>query len=169
MTISIKTGVTTMKFFYAGLNNFMNRHPFIKSCTLFASKFCPWMSGIFYALFLLKIFLEYTNQFYLLVYQPFLVLIITVLLRVLINRKRPCQKYPIQPIDDKQHLMHSFPSIHTALAISIALTVVGRGPNMGLLLSCLAGVITLTRLLTGVHYITDILFSIALAFGIYFI
>ena len=58
---------------------------------------------------------------------------------------------------DKKRIGHSFPSIHTSLAISIALTVIARGPNMGLLLSALAITITCTRLLTGVHYLTDIL------------
>ena len=68
---------------------------------------------------------------------------------------------------DKKRIGHSFPSIHTSLAISIALTVIARGPNMGLLLSALAITITCTRLLTGVHYLTDILASILIALGIY--
>ena len=32
-----------MKFFYTGLNKFMWNHPFIKSCTHFTSRFCPYM------------------------------------------------------------------------------------------------------------------------------
>jgi hypothetical protein len=72
-------------------------------------------------------------------------------------------------IDDKKRIGHSFPSIHTSLAISIALTVIARGPNMGLLLSALAITITCTRLLTGVHYLTDILASILIALAIYMI
>ena len=47
-----------MKFFYEGINKFMYKHPFIKSCVYFASKFCPWMVAIFYSLFLLKIVIE---------------------------------------------------------------------------------------------------------------
>jgi hypothetical protein len=35
-----------MKFFYEGINKFMYKHPFIKSCVYFASKFCPWMIAI---------------------------------------------------------------------------------------------------------------------------
>ena len=142
-----------MKFFYEGINKFMYKHPFIKSCVYFSSKFCPWMIAIFYSLFLLKIVIESQTGFYLLFIKPFVVLLITVLLRILIDRPRP--------------IGHSFPSIHTSLAISIALTVIARGPNMGLLLSALAITITCTRLLTGVHYLTDILASILIALGIY--
>ena len=47
-----------MKFFFEGINKFMYKHPFIKSCVYFASKFCPWMVAIFYSLFLLKIVKE---------------------------------------------------------------------------------------------------------------
>ena len=70
-----------MKFFYEGINKFMYKHPFIKSCVYFASKFCPWMVAIFYSLFLLKIVIESQTGFYLLFIKPFVVLLITVLLR----------------------------------------------------------------------------------------
>ena len=110
-----------MKFFYEGINKFMYKHPFIKSCVYFASKFCPWMVAIFYSLFLLKIVIESQTGFYLLFIKPFVVLLITVLLRILIDRPRPIQKYDLKPIDDKKRIGHSFPSIHTSLAISIAL------------------------------------------------
>lgn len=153
-----------MKFFYEGINKFMYKHPFIKSCVYFASKFCPWMVAIFYSLFLLKIVIESQTGFYLLFIKPFVVLLITVLLRILIDRPHPIQKYDLKPIDDKKRI-----GIHTSLAISIALTVIARGPNMGLLLSALAITITCTRLLTGVHYLTDILASILIALAIYMI
>ena len=51
-----------MKFFYEGINKFMYKHPFIKSCVYFASKFCPWMIAIFYSLFLLNSY-RITNWF----------------------------------------------------------------------------------------------------------
>lgn len=87
-----------MKFFYEGINKFMYKHPFIKSCVYFASKFCPWMVAIFYSLFLLKIVIESQTGFYLLFIKPFVVLLITVLLRILIDRPRPIQKYDLKPM-----------------------------------------------------------------------
>ena len=84
------------------------------------------MVAIFYSLFLLKIVIESQTGFYLLFIKPFVVLLITVLLRILIDRPRPIQKYDLKPIDDKKRIGHSFPSIHTSLAISIALTVIAR-------------------------------------------
>ena len=60
-----------MKFFYEGINKFMYKHSFIKSCVYFASKFCPWMVAIFYSLFLLKIVIESQTGFYLLFIKIF--------------------------------------------------------------------------------------------------
>ena len=119
-----------MKFFYTGLNKFMWNHPFIKSCTHFTSRFCPYMVAIFYMLFLLKIYLDRPHNLLGLAAEPIAV----------------------------------FASIHVAMSISIALAVLHFGPNMGLLLSTLAIAISLCRLLSGVHYLTDILASIAIAF-----
>ena len=158
-----------MKHFYVGINNFIYKHPFIKSCVHFSSLFFPWMVAIFYSLFFLKIVIESPNGFFYLFSKPMMVLICTALLRIFINRPRPYEKYSIKPIGDKRQSGHSFPSIHASLTLSIALTVIKTGPNMGLLLFALAFTITITRLLTGEHYLTDIIASILIALGIYFI
>ena len=158
-----------MKFFYTGLNKFMWNHPFIKSCTHFTSRFCPYMVAIFYMLFLLKIYLDRPHNLFGLAAEPIAVFAITAILRIVIDRKRPSEKYDLTPIDGSKKTGHSFPSIHVAMSISIALAVLHFGPNMGLLLSVLAGTITVTRLISGVHYITDILASITIALLINFI
>lgn len=156
-----------MKIFYVGLNEFMWNHPFIKSCTHFAARFCPYMVGIFYMLFLLKIFLDRPHNLLILAAEPIAVLAITTILRIVINRKRPSEKYNLEPIDGSKKIGHSFPSIHVAFSLSIALAVLRYGPNMGLLLSALAIIITVTRLLSGVHYSTDIIASVIIAIVIH--
>ncbi len=74
-----------MKHFYVGINNFIYKHPFIKSCVHFSSLFCPWMVAIFYSLFLLKIVIESPNGFFYLFSKPMMVLICTALLRIFIK------------------------------------------------------------------------------------
>ena len=95
--------------------------------------------------------------------MPLLTATICAVLRIVINRPRPWQKYSFQPIDDKNRGGHSFPSIHVGLALSITLCVIPFGPNMSLLLMTVTIVIIITRLLTGLHYMSDILFSIIIA------
>ena len=115
-------------------------------------------------LFLLKIYLDRPHNLLVLAAEPIAVFAITAILRIVIDRKRPSEKYDLTPIDGSKKTGHSFPSIHVAMSISIALAVLHFGPNMGLLLSTLAIAISLCRLLSGVHYLTDILASIAIAF-----
>ena len=109
-----------MKFFYTGLNKFMWNHPFIKSCTHFTSRFCPYMVAIFYMLFLLKIYLDRPHNLLGLAAEPIAVFAITAILRIVIDRKRPSEKYDLTPIDGSKKTGHSFPSIHVAMSISIA-------------------------------------------------
>lgn len=153
-----------MKIFYENMNLFIYKHPFFKGCIYFVSRFCPYMIAIFYSLFLLKIYIEWESHLFYFVKNPILALILTTLLKIIFNRKRPYQKYTITPVDDLNRKNYSFPSIQTACAFSIALTVLKYGPNMGLLLAALAIGISISRILSGVHYISDVLFSIFIAF-----
>lgn len=152
-----------MKSFYTSINRFLWQHPFIKSCTHFASRFCPYMMVIFYLLFLLKMYLNRPHNLLILAAEPICVVSITLILRIIINRKRPTEKYDFKPIDGSRKTGHSFPSIHVAASVSIALAVLRYGPNMGLLLSALALAITIARILSGVHYVSDIIASITIA------
>ena len=88
-----------MKFFYTGLNKFMWNHSFIKSCTHFASRFCPYIVAIFYILFLVKIILDRPNNLLILTAEPIAVFTVTTILRLVTNRKRPSEKYNLIPID----------------------------------------------------------------------
>ena len=159
-----------MKMFYKNINRLMNQFPFIKSCVFFLSKFSPWVIGVFYALFVLKLYLEYgINQMLHLLYVPFMVALICLCLRLCIKRKRPWEKYHFVPVDDKNRGGHSFPSVHVGLALAITLCVLPHGPNMSILLMTMTVIVIITRLLTGLHYISDIAFSIALAWLINFL
>lgn len=153
-----------MKSFYLTVNKTINKFPFIKSCVFFLSKFCPWVIGVFYALFVLKLYLGYgVNQTLYLLYLPIVTSLICMVLRTIIDRPRPWEKYEFKPVDDIKRGGHSFPSIHVGLALSITLCVIPYGPNMSLLLMTVTIVIIITRLLTGLHYISDIVFSIIIA------
>lgn len=159
-----------MKKIYKSINQIINHFPFIKSCVFFLSKFCPWVIGVFYALFVLKLYLEFgTNQMLHFLYIPFVVALICLCLRVTIKRKRPWEKYHFTPVDDKYRTAHSFPSVHVGLALAATLCVIPYGPNMSILLMTMTIVVALTRLLTGMHYISDICFSIILAYLIYYL
>lgn len=148
-----------MEQFYTSINKFIWKHPFFKGCIHFVSRFCPYMVAIFYSLFLLKIYLEWESQLFYFIKHPIYSVIIVIILRLIINRERPIQKYNLKPVDGLRRKNYSFPSIQVASSLSIALTVLKYGPNMGLLLTTLAIAIIISRFLSGQHYLTDILAS----------
>lgn len=152
-----------MEILYKCINNFIWKHPFFKGCIHFISRFCPYMTIIFYSLFLLKIYIEWNSHLFYFIKQPLFSIIIVIILKILFNRQRPSKKYNIQPIDDIKKENYSFPSVQVAFSVSIALTVLRYGPNMGLLLSALAIAITISRFLSGIHYLSDIIISIIIA------
>lgn len=153
-----------MEILYKYINNFIWNHPFFKGCIHFISRFCPYMTIIFYSLFLLKIYIEWNSHLFYFIKQPLFSIVIVIILKFLFNRQRPSKKYNIKPIDDTKKENYSFPSIQVAFSVSIALTVLKYGPNMGLLLSSLAIAITIARFLSGVHFFSDIIISIIIAF-----
>ena len=89
-----------MKIFYENMNILIYKHPFVKGCIYFVSRFCPYMIVIFYSLFLLKIYIEWESHLFYFIKNPILAVISTIILKIIFNRKRPCQKYNIKPVDD---------------------------------------------------------------------
>nr|WP_086939770.1 phosphatase PAP2 family protein [Thaumasiovibrio occultus] len=83
------------------------------------------------------------------------------LLKNLFKRNRP-QRLPsfVQPSD-----RYSLPSGHTAAAFLMALLIVSFYPALGWLVWPWAALVGLSRVLLGVHFITDIVAGIALGLG----
>ena len=81
-------------------------------------------------------------------------------------RQRPYQKYCIRPLFQNK-LGQSMPSRHTASAIAIAIAGYIVSPIIGYVLGFIAGIIGLSRIVSGVHYISDVLFALFLSFLIY--
>jgi membrane-associated phospholipid phosphatase len=69
----------------------------------------------------------------------------------------------------RQYDPHSFPSGHATRAVLLAVMAVGLGPLwFGLLISIWAPLVCLSRVMTGMHYISDILggMILGLAMGV---
>lgn len=79
-----------------------------------------------------------------------------------VNRPRPFTALPIRPLFPHP-LDSSFPSDHTLLGMAFVLPLSMRFPRAGWLLSCWALTVGLARMVAGVHYPSDIIFSAILA------
>lgn len=119
----------------------------------------PVIMLVFYPLQL--IYLLYTNGFknetflkFLLV--PLGVLIFVSVLRHIVNAKRPYEKYNYTPVVNKNTKGKSFPSRHTASAFIIAMAFLSLDISIGIIMLLIATLIGVIRVLSGVHFIRDV-------------
>lgn len=87
-------------------------------------------------------------------------------LRAAINRPRPYTKYGFVPLFPKDKTGQSMPSRHCFSAAAIAVAVWYVLPLLGTVLAVLAVIIAVSRVVTGVHFVSDVLAG--LAFGLVF-
>lgn len=88
---------------------------------------------------------------------PLGTLIFITALRYIINAKRPYEKYNYTPVVKKDTKGKSFPSRHTASAFIIAMAFLYIDTTLGVIMLVLATIIAITRVLSGVHFIHDVI------------
>ena len=83
--------------------------------------------------------------------------------RYFINRKRPYEAFDVPPVIPKKTKGKSFPSRHVFSAAIIAMTYFMMSPWawLGIILMVVALVEALVRVLSGVHYISDVIAGMA--------
>ena len=83
--------------------------------------------------------------------------------RYFINRKRPYEAFDVPPVIPKKTKGKSFPSRHVFSATIIAMTYFMMSPWawLGIILMVVALVEALVRVLSGVHYIGDVIAGMA--------
>lgn len=88
------------------------------------------------------------------------------LLRFFIHRKRPYETLDFYPITYKNKAKSgsSFPSRHTASAALIAMAIYAYMPILGWMMLFLAILVGISRVFSGMHYISDVV--VGFAFGV---
>lgn len=88
-------------------------------------------------------------------------------LRVIVNRKRPYEVFGISPIIPKDTKGKSFPSRHVYSATILAVTFLAQGETcfvgIGVGMMIAAFVIATLRVISGVHYVSDVIAGFILA------
>lgn len=97
---------------------------------------------------------------------PAAAFVVGTVLRAAIDRPRPYTKYGFAPLFPKDKTGQSMPSRHCFSAAAIAVAVWYVLPPMGAVLGGLAILIAISRVITGVHFVSDVL--VGLAFGLVF-
>lgn len=93
---------------------------------------------------------------------PLFTLIFVSVIRVVLNAKRPFEVYDYTPAVHKEAVGKSFPSRHTVSAFIIAMAFLYVQPKIGVIMLIVAAAIGATRILSGVHFVRDVVSGAAI-------
>ncbi len=126
----------------------------------------PMIMIVFYPLQLVYLFMQTgfsDTTFLKFLFVPLGVLVLVTVLRVIINAKRPYEVYEFTPVVAKNTKGKSFPSRHTASAFIIAMAFLSLQTNLGIIMLLIATVIAITRVMSGVHFVKDVIGGAAIS------
>lgn len=128
-------------------------------CTLqYIYHFLPLvMVGIYPVMVIIKGIKGIDLNFWLMIAVPAFTLVLITIMRKIIKRKRPYEKFETPPLFERDGEGDSFPSRHTASAFIIAMSGFSLSPYLGAGLLVVAVLIGISRILSGVHFFTDVL------------
>lgn len=148
---------------YEGIFRWFRAEKWRVKTLLFLTKGLPYLFFLGYGGMLLFLLLKRDLRLAAAIVVPGLTLLLCMRMRVILNRKRPYEALQIAPLLQKDTAGKSCPSNHTTSAFVIAATafwLFGWGVGVGAFL--LAGMVGLTRVLTGVHFPRDVILGAAL-------
>lgn len=104
----------------------------------------------------------FDHSFILSIVVPAVTLVGVGIMRKLINKKRPYEKFGVCSLIEKDKKGQSFPSNHAACGFVIAMAGFTVNIPLGITLLFVAFIIALTRIFAGVHFISDVVAGVAI-------
>ena len=152
-----------MEKIYITILSFIRKNNTRENFTITFCKYIPYVTAISYIFTILYLLISKDSRIIPSLLKPLAVVLVVTVFRKLINRPRPYDTLNIQPLF-KHKKGESFPSRHTASAFIIALVCFTVNPIPGSLLIITASLVAITRIIAGVHYPSDVLVAIIIAF-----
>ncbi|MBE5888966.1 MAG: phosphatase PAP2 family protein [Lachnospiraceae bacterium] len=123
-----------------------------------ANKICTLSMYLAYPLLILYMFLMRDAYVARVIMVPLDSFIILSVFRYFVNRPRPYEKFELPPVIAKDTKGKSFPSRHVFSAMVIAMTFLLASPWswLGVLFVVVAVLLAIVRVLSGVHFISDV-------------
>ena len=140
-------------------------HPEMAKGIHIANKLCTGLMYVAYPILIVYLFLQRDAMLYRTILVPAISFVLLSVSRYGINRKRPYEKFEIEPVIKKDTKGKSFPSRHVFSASIIALTFLYASPWMwlGVIFFTVAIALGVVRVVSGVHYISDVIAGIVVA------
>ena len=139
--------------------NYFREHPGKRQLLHVFNKIATVTVFVSYAALLLWLLLQKSASLARAIIVPMDGFIILSVFRWLINRRRPYEVYETAPVIEKSTKGKSFPSRHVFSVFAIAMTFffASPWPAAGVLLLLLGVIIAGLRVISGVHFISDVL------------
>ena len=134
-----------------------------------ANKFCTGVMYLAYPILLAYLFFfgKYSSyfSFWKALFVPGISFVLLSVGRAFINRPRPYEAFEVPPVIPKDTKGHSFPSRHVFSATMIAVTFILMSPWswLGVIFLMLSFALAAIRVVSGVHYISDVVAGIIVA------
>lgn len=157
-----------MEKFYKSMLEYIHKHAFIEKTIISITKYFPFITFIIYPCIFIYLFLIDSPLLCETIWKPLGAFLLVTIFRKIVNRPRPYDVMDIVPLVGHKH-GESFPSRHTVSAFIIALVCLPVNVNLGIFSLVIAAIMSICRVLAGVHYISDVLVSVIIALLFYFI
>lgn len=156
---------------YEALNERMWKSPYSKDILSVLSGGASALIASLYIFTLLFLLLSRDFRIIILICPPLSGFLFVSVARSGLNKKRPYEKYDIVPLIEKEKKGSSFPSRHVASAFLIGVSMIMISPVMALIIIISGFIIAFCRVLSGVHFIADVVFaaSFGTAFSLVFV
>lgn len=150
--------------------SFLQQNTFCRTAVKIIYSFLPFVIFVGYPLLLVFVWVLQPQKFLQILCVPAGVFLLVTILRKIINRKRPYEKYKTPSLFGKTSCGESMPSRHTASAFIISMAALYAYFYIGTAFLAISILIAASRILAGVHYVGDVLAGagISILFGIIF-
>lgn len=136
----------------------------------FIYKFLPFVLFVAYPIMIIYLLIVWDLRFIRVITIPAFTFLAVTVMRILINRPRPYERYSFTPVFPKDTKGKSFPSRHTASAFIISYAFLYICPVLGVVSMVISAFLSFLRPVVGVHYVSDVLggFLVSSLLGIVF-
>lgn len=128
----------------------------IYSIVRFIYKFVPLAIFIGYPILIAYLMFTKDIRVVQVIVVPLVTFIGITIMRILINRTRPYEKYNFIPLFPKDTKGKSFPSRHTASGFIISYAFLYINPTLGFICLGISFIMAILRPMVGVHFISDV-------------
>lgn len=131
---------------------------------LFLYKLLPLIVFISYIILCGWLLIKSDSRIFKVILIPMVIFVTVSIIRKIINRPRPYIVLNIEPLIKKNKNGESFPSRHVLSVCIIAVACFYINPWLGTFMSVLAIFIAIIRVLSGVHFVKDVVFGALISY-----